>query len=433
MVNIDYINQYTFPAQLMGTAMSDTTYLTAEEASAELNVSKATLYAYVSRGLIRSEQADDSRRHLYRGDDVRTMRNAKENRREEGASPGGQILWGAPVLDSAITYIGDEGLFYRGRDAVALARNSSVEHVARLLWDVEGGDPFLKPPPPEVIEVFSAASREVHHLPAIDRCISLLPRLKDADISAFATDPEAMAQVGATLMRVVSASVAELPLTDRPITDVLAQGWAVKSPAAVDLIRMSLILSADHELNVSAFTVRCTMSAGATPYGAIAAGLVALQGYRHGGAVDRTIAFLEEARRADDIANFIRARLRRGSRIPGFGHPIYQGTDPRAEALLGAIWRGGLDLPYFEASKELVDTIIAMTGLHPNVDFANALLALGLSLPEQGGVALFAVGRSMGWMAHAIEQVESRALIRPRARYVGARPSPDRQGGAASI
>lgn len=413
--------------------MSDTSYLTAEEAAAELNISKATLYAYVSRGFVRSEQASDSRRRLYRGDDIRALRSSREHRRDEGAGTRDHVPRGGDILDSAITYIGDEGLFYRGRDACALARNSSVEHVARLLWDVSGDDPFLNSPPQAVSDVFRSASHDVQHLMAIDRCVSLLPRLKDADVAAFASEPAAMAQVGATLLRVVAASVAEAPLSNRPITDVLASGWNVKDPKAVDLIRMSLILSADHELNVSAFTVRCTMSAGATPYGAIASGLVALQGYRHGGAVDRSITFMEETARSDDVRAFIRARLRRGSRVPGFGHPIYQGADPRAETLLSAIWQSKLDLPFFDASEGIVSAVQDMTGLHPNVDFANAVLALGLRLPEQGGVALFAVGRTMGWMAHAIEQVESGTLIRPRARYVGSRPSPDRQGASASV
>ena len=108
-------------------------YLTAREAAAELNVSRATLYAYVSRGLVRSEPVEGSRSRLYRADDVRAIRSRKTADSGPETINGASLTHGMPVLDSAITLIADGALYYRGRDVRELARSSSLESVAGLL------------------------------------------------------------------------------------------------------------------------------------------------------------------------------------------------------------------------------------------------------------------------------------------------------------
>src|SRR5919112_1379063 len=107
-------------------------YLSGREAAAELGVKLPTLYAYVSRGLIRSEPAGRNRR--YRAEDVRKLKERKEQRRDPSRLTENALHWGTPVLESAITLIADGRLYYRGRDAVALSESHPLEQVAEFIW-----------------------------------------------------------------------------------------------------------------------------------------------------------------------------------------------------------------------------------------------------------------------------------------------------------
>ena len=100
-----------------------------------------------------------------------------------------------------------------------------------------------------------------------------------------------------------------------------------------------------------------------------------------------------------------------GKAPPGFGHPLYPGGDPRAEALIGA-------LPLSGADVRLLSRVRETTGQHPSIDAALVLLERSFRLPEGAAFALFAIGRTVGWLAHAVEQRRTGSLIRPRARYV---------------
>jgi citrate synthase len=175
-----------------------------------------------------------------------------------------------------------------------------------------------------------------------------------------------------------------------------------------------LVLLADHELNASTFAARVAASTGASLSAACLAGLSALSGPLHGGMAARVEAFVEEAERRD-ANHAVSARLARGASMPGFDHPLYPDGDPRAAALLAA----------FEAPPLLADLRTVTenaTGLMPNIDFALVTLARTLKLPPDAPFILFATARSAGWAAHAIEQLQTGRLIRPRARYVGVAP-----------
>ncbi|HMJ82425.1 MAG TPA: citrate synthase, partial [Vicinamibacterales bacterium] len=181
------------------------------------------------------------------------------------------------------------------------------------------------------------------------------------------------------------------------------------------------VLCADHELNVSAFTARCAASAGASPYDVVSAAMATLRGYKHGGAGERVLTMLAAADTLRHARTQVAARLRRGESLPGFGHPLYPAGDPRAVLLLRLAESGGND----EASR--VTRNLRKAGselLHdlPNLDFGLAAITRAFRLPEQAPVLLFALGRTIGWIAHAIEQYTSGDLIRPRARYTGPMP-----------
>lgn len=192
-----------------------------------------------------------------------------------------------------------------------------------------------------------------------------------------------------------------------------AAAWGLDA-AGADLVRRTLVLLADHELNASTFAARVAASTGASLSAACLAGLSALSGPLHGGMAARVEAFVEEAERRDPN-HAVSARLARGASMPGFDHPLYPDGDPRAGALLAA----------FEAPPllaELRTATEAATGLAPNIDFALVTLARTLKLPPDAPFILFATARSAGWAAHAIEQLQTGRLIRPRARYVGEAP-----------
>ncbi|MDA1101201.1 MAG: citrate synthase family protein [Proteobacteria bacterium] len=388
-------------------------HLTAREAAAELNVSRATLYAYVSRGLVRSEPVDGSRSRLYRADDVRAMRARKTASSGSETIAAMALTHGMPVLDSAITLIADDALYYRGRDATELARESSLESVASLLWQCSDHDPFAAPAP----DIGGFASP----LTGIARCQALLPLAAAQDLRAYNLEAASVARTGAGLLRLLTGGFTGKAPSLEPIHAQLSAHWAGDG-AAASLIRAALVLCADHELNASTFTVRCVASTRAIPHGAVMAGLAALQGPRHGGQTARVAALFDEAAAADSPLAAVAARLRRGERLPGFGHPLYPGGDPRCRLLrrLAASALGSNQA--LAMAEELAAAATANTGLRPNVDFALVLLQRSLNLPTDAAMGIFAIGRCAGWIAHAQEQYARPELIRPRARYIGEQP-----------
>jgi citrate synthase len=390
-------------------------YLSAREAATRLRVTPATLYAYVSRGLVRSEPGA-GRERRYLTEDIDALRRRQAAGREPAAAA---LDWGAPVLESAITSITPERLFYRGVDALALARDSSVRDVAALLWQGDAAKLFAPDNVPSVSPRLVAARDAAGELPPLERCLVLLPHAAAEDPRAFDLSPPAVARTGARMLRLMAAIVARHVPSVRPVDALLAESGG-PATATRALLRAALILCADHELNVSAFTVRCVASAGANPYLAVVAGLAALRGARHGGMTERTGAFLDGVLGTRNLEAELAARLQRGEVLPGFGHPLYAQGDPRAKLLLAMLAETGSEAE--QAARPVAAAVEALTGRAPTIDWALAVLGRVLSLPPGGALVLFALGRTLGWIAHAQEQYESDRLIRPRARYVGPMP-----------
>jgi citrate synthase len=377
-------------------------WIAADEARSRLGVRPQTLYAYVSRGRVQV-RADphDPRRSLYRAADIASLADRKTRSRKVSDVAAGAIAWGEPVLASAITTVSAGRLFYRGRDAVELAETETLESVARLLRGGHGA--ALKrtdrPKPPEGADMRS-------------RAFAALAARAGIDPSARGRNPLALAVEAATLLDVLTDAVAG-EVGGGAIANRLALAWGLGpgGPGA-DLIRRSLVLLADHELNASTFAARVAASTGASLAASGLAGLAALSGPRHGGAAAAVQSLAREAAHTNPRAA-IAARLAEDRSIPGFGHPLYPDGDPRAEALLDR----------FELTPQMArlsSAVTAVTGLPPNVDFALVAMSQSLKLPQDAPFALFAVARCAGWIAHAIEQGQTDQLIRPRARYVGA-------------
>jgi citrate synthase len=391
-------------------------YLSAREASAELAISPATLYAYVSRGLIRSEPSSDSRSHRYRAEDVRGLKE----RRTPSAEPRGFKSFDPdlPVTDSAIATITEDGPIYRGVNCVDLAEKDTLEHAATLLWDVTGADPFSRDNCPLVSGEMRAVAEAARHAAPIDRAIAVLALAASADPRAFTRAADGRAMVGGRILRLVIATMLNRASSPDPLHLQIAKAWAPDNRHAADLIRRALVLLADHELNASTFTVRCAASTGLNLYDAIIAGLVALKGPKHGGAGVLAAQFVKTL--VDrDVAPVIRERVALGERFAGFGHGVYKHGDPRARSLLEALARAGAAE---KLTREIPERIAEATGEFVNIDYALAVLVHTLGLPPGNELVLFAMARTVGWIAHASEQLQHGRLIRPRARYIGPVP-----------
>jgi citrate synthase len=396
--------------------MGEERYLGARRAAKELGVSLATLYAYVSRGMIRSE-GTGGRERRYRAEDVRRLKERKERRRDPDRAVEGALHWGTPVLESAITLIEDDGLYYRGLDAVALAGGSTIEEVAALIWtgDLGRAPELFRPEQPELPSHVLAALGS--GLPPVETFQVLLALAGAEDPASYDLRAAAVARTGGRILRLMASAVSGE--TAQGIAGTLGRGWSPHDPEAEALLDAALVLCADHELPVSTFVARCVASSEATPYAVVVAGLSAMGGVKHGGQVELVEAFMREVEATGGAREAIAGRLRRGERIPGFGHSLYPGGDPRGAELLRLTAAAYPNSAGVALSAAVVEEAEGLIGERPTVDFGLVTLARALGLPQGGAVALFALGRTVGWIGHAIEQYESGSLIRPRARYVG--------------
>ena len=200
----------------------------------------------------------------------------------------------------------------------------------------------------------------------------------------------------------------------------LAASWCKQAGRAERVLNAVLILTLDHEINVSSFTSRVVASAGSNLYEVVNAAMCAFSGARHGRASERAEQFIRELEEAETSLAVIHGRLRSGEEIPGFGHPLYPGGDPRARLILQLLEE---DFPAeFAKIQTRIKDSERVLRKAANVDMALALVRKVLALPAHSGFHLFALGRTIGWIAHALEQQQSGSLIRPRARYVGVMP-----------
>lgn len=390
-------------------------WIEATEAIELLGVNRETLYAYVSRGHIRSEPlAGKTRRRRYSRDDIEQLVARTRERRSPEKAVERALHLGMPVLESGITLIADGKAYYRGRDVSVLARTRSVADVAALLWTgTDAGNALVAPP-----RVLSAVSRPKRVVPFIAGAQAALALAGANDPLAYDLRPRAVAQAGWRIVWQLARMAAGTAKPRETIDATLAEGWGVARNA--DVIRAALILCADHELNVSAFAVRCVASAASSPYNAVIAGLAALAGAKHGGTTARIEASWDALRSTRDLTGAVAERLRRNEHVDGFGHPLYPQGDPRAKVLLSLLPKGKA----VTFAHELAGAAKTVLGEAPTIDFALVAVVRALRLPSGTALTLFAIGRTLGWIAHAMEQYEKNVVIRPRARYVGEQPSP---------
>jgi citrate synthase len=410
---------------------ADRAWIGADEAARLLHVSRTTLYAYVSRGHVRSQAtAGPSRQRLYSRDDVERLRRRTEARRDPDKAAARSLQWGLPVLESSIAFIDGRRLYYRGHDAVALSRSRSIAEVASLIWSGRFDDAFSPVPPHLAAATVTrgAPGPKGRTRPTGDKALRFVARAQavlasasSRDHAAFALRAGSVPHTGWRILDLMTRSATIAHMSSPTVDQALGQAWGL-TERGVDLLRSALILCADHELNVSSFTARCVASAGSHPYAVVIAGLAALEGTKHGGISARIESMLDDLRRSRDPRAAVGARLRRGESIDGFGHPLYRDGDPRAIALLDMLHSGYPKSRELAFVLDVVGAAAALTRERPNLDFALVALARVLRLPAGSALTIFAIGRTIGWIGHAIEQYATNQLIRPRAKYVGIVP-----------
>jgi len=392
-------------------------WMTSEEATRRLGVKPETLYAYVSRGVIRSERVPGQRRSRFLTADVE--RHAARSR--IGGRAGGLEV----VVETQLTLLEPEGrLSYRGWDVVDAVGSASFEEVASWLWTgTRDADTF------EASEAPLAAARRVldavDDLGPVDRWRTVLPVLRSQDALRGDRRPAAVQATGRDLLATL---VACLPLLgDEPAHDrtIAARLWprltaAPPSRRRIAVLDAALVLLADHEMAASTLAVRVAASTWADPYLVIEAGLSALGGPLHGGAGEGARALLRDAGPAGrDAPSAVGRRLERGERIAGFGHRVYETCDPRVAPLLARLDDAG-DTP--PAARAVLDVVQGRDLPFPNVDFALAAVAEAYEFIDGATESVFATARIVGWLAHAIEEYEHALRFRTRAAYVGPRP-----------
>lgn len=408
--------------------LSKDRYMTAQEAATALGVSLPTLYAYVSRGLIRSSGTTGQRQRRYYAEDIEKLIARKEGRRNPEVLAQDALHWGAPVLESSLTLIDDHHIYYRGRNLRALAQQETIERVAALLWtgDMTQSERLFSPESRISARVYETILAQIEmdgiSLSPIQALLTMLPIAASTDQGAYDLRPNAVITTGAKLLRLMASVLAGDVQENQPIANMLQQGLRPQDPYAESLFNTVLIACADHELNASSFTARIVASAGATPYVTVMAGLSALGGIKHGGYTERVETFLQGVQAPHEMRDAMAGRLRRGEDIPGFGHKLYPEGDPRARLILEALRAHYADSPRLAIVESAVEEARELINELPAIDFALVAVSDVLGLESGTALGLFALGRTVGWIGHALEQYSVDKIIRPRARYTGELP-----------
>ncbi len=398
--------------------------LSAREAADRLGVKVPTLYAYVSRGLLRSVPGESGRARRYLREDIEALRT-----RSRGAAAAGALRWGEPVLETGITAMTPRGPVYRGHPASELAEaGARFESVAELLWT--GSLPERAPVWPtlrdDAIDLAGVARLVPSGAASAAWNPVLLCALAARDPGRFDTTPDGVLPRARRMLRVLVLGLAlpadpgraEAVLEAPSVADAVAVALGVRPRAAVRrALDRTLVLLADHELNSSTFAARVTASTRADVYACVLSGLATLSGPLHGALSEQVEALVAETERPEDAERVVHDRQRRGERIPGFGHPYYPDGDPRARPILASAWELGKRSRELAVMNALVTTMELANKPPPNVDAALVALRGALGMPRGAAAGLFAVARCAGWVAHVLEQYATGHLVRPRARY----------------
>jgi citrate synthase len=401
-----------------------TTWFTVEQASERLGVKPPTVYAYVTRGLLTRRRTVDGR-SLFEASEVERLARRGRPRRPGG---GPEL-----VIQSAVTKLGEDRQYYRGRDALELAERCHLEDVADWLWT---GDEGALTRPRDDRSWWTASERAVaagrlaqKGLPddvlPLERLQVITPVLAAYDPLRLAPSDAAVAEIGRSL---IAGMIDCLPPHQPAFGPLALRLWLkltprILEPRWTEVLRAAMVLAADHELAASTLAVRVAASVRADPYAVVSSGLGTTSGALHGGASLGAEALLAEIEKPAHAAQVIEQRLRRGERIPGFGHKVYRAGDGRANMLFDRIRAAGPKDRRLAVAEAVLAEARRRKLPAMNVDFALATLVNATGMHSGAGEAIFAISRTVGWLAHAMEEYAKPMRFRLRAVYSGEPPS----------
>lgn len=395
-------------------------YITATEAVNLLGIKKATLYSYVSRNKKKNkiktiDSPINKKKKLYSFNDIIALVEKKKAESAELISKE-SLNWGKPVLETKISHIENSMLYYKSYSIEFLVKKKyNFEQVASYLWTGEFNKENL---------FFYDTNIQHESLNYNRNDIQIfLAELDKKDLGVRLE--QNIPLLGSKIIQIIVNGITN-NYTSEEIHIKLATFFCPENKKAQDLIKIALIIIADHELNASSFTARVVASTKANLYQILIAGLSALSGYKHGSNTYKVAEMFDDLSKNFLFKENLRRRLDRGDELVGFGHKLYANGDPRAEILLKAIEKVlSQDKKYYkkyEVVKAIKWHCTDLLKEKPNIDFALYSLAYLLDKPADFSFFLFMLGRMAGWIAHAIEEYSRNELIRPRADYKGPEP-----------
>jgi citrate synthase len=396
-------------------------WISAAEAAQRLGVKQASLYSYVSRGVLSRRRNEGSRISLFNASEVEGLARRGRPRRAPRA--------GELVIETALTEISDDHLRFRGLDVMALATTRTFEDVAALLWTGSLEEPATALPWQATAEAVEAGAAAQAALPAgtlpLERLQVIVPALAATDPLRLHLDPPAVIAAGRSLIAGMVDCLPTVGAGSAAGTGAIAERLMAKlcpgepAPGLVEVVRTALVLLADHELAASTLAARVAASVRSDPYAVVGTGLGAVGGSLHGGASFGAEVMLRSASQPGDAAKVVGDLLRRGERIPGFGHFVYRVSDPRAVLLMDVLRRAAPDSMRLAIADAVTAEAQRRALPAPNIDFALAATATVAGMIPGAGEAVFAVARAAGWLAHALEEYARNIPIRPRGIYTG--------------
>ncbi|WP_426506889.1 citrate synthase [Dactylosporangium sp. McL0621] len=391
-------------------------WMSAEQAALRLGVKAATLYAYVSRGTLTRRKADG--RSVFNRAEIEELARRGRPRRQAGTTE--------LVIESAVTMLGADRHYYRGRDAVGLAATWRLEEAATWLWTgAEAGAPEVWETAPDALAAAREAQRGLSpEVLPLERLQVIVTALAVADPVRYNLEPAAVAQTGKGLMAGMVDALPSEASPDGRDRGLHARLWRKLSGAGAgerlaDVLRFALVLLADHELAASTLAARVAASVRADPYAVVTTGLGTTSGALHGGASLGVESLLAEVAEPGRAAPAMGERLRRGERIAGFGHVVYRAGDGRGDALLERVRQAVPGHPRLAVADAVLDEARRRALPAMNIDFPLGLLTHLAGMPRGAGEAIFGIARTAGWLAHAMEEYAKPTRLRLRAAYTG--------------
>jgi citrate synthase len=389
--------------------MSHTTgaWITTTEAAQRLGVKRATLYAYVSRGLLRSERRPGQQESLFDRTQIDAMASATR-------APGGpQPLLRFRSIATSVSSQADGDLFYRGVPLTEVVRLGSLDEAASLVLESVGAQP---------VPAFPSRGLDLTALPLERRVPVAVQLLAAADPFSSDADPDRVRASALSTLRDAVALVAGRPAFPpgrppdlAPLT-LEALGGDPASSADVAVLRVLLVALLDHGLTASTVAARVAASTRAGLHDCLCAAYAAMAGPLHGAAPIAAHGLLAEG---TDPSVLVARSLRERGGVAGFGHFLYPDGDPRADVVLNALWRRRGTTRLRRRVEALAALVADRTGALPNIDLASAAVLHALRLPAESGEVVFQVARSVGVAAHVVEEYTEEPL-RWRGRDPGA-------------